>query len=133
MLHGSFGLAWITFAVTIALHAADEAAHDFLGVYNLNALAIRRRLHVPIPVFTLRSFTVVLGTAVCVLLVLSPLAFHGVHWVRVVAVPVAILAGILNGFVHLGGSVVYRRWMPGVLTSPLLLMSGGWLLWSAWA
>ena len=131
MLHWSFGLAWAAFAVTVAAHATDEGVHGFLGVYNPNALAIRRRLHVPIPVFSLRGFAMALGSAVCLLLVLTPLAFRGTHWIRVAAVPVAILAGIGNGCLHLGGSLLYRRWMPGVLTSPLLLASGAWLLWSA--
>jgi hypothetical protein len=130
VVHGTFGLAWIAFAAVIALHAADEAAHDFLGVYNPNARAIRRRLHIPIPVFSLRGFIVALSGAVVLLVALSPFAFAGAHWLRVLAIPVAILAGIGNGFLHLGSSAFYRRWMPGVLTSPLLLASGGWLLWS---
>ena len=132
MLHWNFGLAWIAFAVTIALHATDEATHDFLGVYNPNAQAIRRRFHVPIPVFTLRGFAIALSSAVCLLLILTPLAFHGTHWIQIAAIPVAILAGIGNGCLHLGGSLLYRRWMPGVLTAPLLLASGSWLLWSCW-
>lgn len=60
MLHSAvdwnFGLAWIAFAFAVALHVADEARHDFLATYNPNALAIRRRLHIPFPpVFTLRT------------------------------------------------------------------------------
>jgi hypothetical protein len=133
MIHWNFGLAWIAFALAVSLHVADEASHDFLAVYNPNARAIRRRLHVPVPVFTLRSFMLSLSTAVVLLLLLAPLAFRGTHWLRVAALPVAILAGLLNGCAHIGGSIFYRRWMPGVLTSPLLLMAGGWLLWVAWA
>jgi hypothetical protein len=130
MLHWSFGLAWIAFALAVALHVADEAAHDFLSVYNANALKIRRRFHIAIPVFTLRSFLVTLSIAVGLLFLLSPLAFHGAHWIRGLAVFVAILAGILNGCLHLGASALYRRWMPGVMTAPLLLAAGSWLLWS---
>ncbi len=52
-LHWNFGLAWIAFALAVALHVADEARHDFLATYNPNAIAIRRRLHIPFPpVFT---------------------------------------------------------------------------------
>jgi hypothetical protein len=131
MPHWTFGLAWVGFAVTIALHAADEAVTDFLGVYNPNARAIRQRFHLPVPVFSLRGFIVALSSAVALLLVLSPFAFHGAHWLRILAIPVAILAGIANGCVHLGGSALYRRWMPGVLTAPLLLVAGSWLLWSS--
>lgn len=131
MPHWTFGLAWVGFAIAIALHAADEAIHDFLSVYNPNARALRQRLHIPIPVFSLRGFIVALSSAVALLLVLSPFAFQGAHWLRVLAVPVVILAGIANGCLHLGGSVLYRLWMPGVLTAPLLLVVGSWLLWSS--
>ncbi|HEV2277991.1 MAG TPA: HXXEE domain-containing protein [Acidobacteriaceae bacterium] len=130
MVHWNFGLAWIAFALAVALHVADEASHDFLAVYNPNARAIRAKLHLPLPVFTLRSFLIALSSAVCLLFALAPLAFHGVQWIRIAAIPVAILVGIGNGFLHLGASVVYRRWMPGALTAPLLLAAGTWLLWS---
>lgn len=131
MIHWNFGLAWIAFALAVSLHVADEANHDFLAVYNPNARAIRRRLHLPVPIFTLRSFILLLSAAVALLLLLTPLAFRGTHWLRVAALPVAILAGLLNACAHIGGSILYRRWMPGVLTSPLLLIAGGWLLLSA--
>jgi hypothetical protein len=130
MPHWTFGLAWVAFAVAIALHAADEAATGFLSVYNPSARTLRRRFHLPVPEFSLRGFIVVLSSAVALMLVLSPFAFHGAHWLRILAIPVAILAGIANGCVHLGGSALYRRWMPGVLTAPLLLVAGSWLLWS---
>ncbi|HTV15739.1 MAG TPA: HXXEE domain-containing protein [Acidobacteriaceae bacterium] len=131
MPHWTFGLAWVGFAIAIALHVADEATHDFLGVYNPNARAIRQRFHVPIPVFTLRSFIIALSSAVVLLLVLAPFAFRGAHWLRLLAVPVAILVGIGNGCWHLGGSAILRRWMPGVMTAPLLLVAGSWLWWGA--
>jgi Protein of unknown function with HXXEE motif len=130
MLHVNFGLAWVAFALTIALHAVDEAAHDFLGVYNPNALAIRRRTGLPIPVVTLRGFIATLGAAVVLMLLLAPLAFHGVHWIRVAAIPVAILAGVANGAQHIGTSIFLRRQLPGVITSPLCIFAGTWLLWS---
>jgi hypothetical protein len=130
MVHVNFGLAWVAFALTIALHAADEAAHDFLSVYNPNALAIRRRTRVPIPVFNLFGFITTLGSAVVLLLLLSPLAFHGVHWIRVAAIPIGILAGPGNAALHIGSSIFYRRQMPGVITSPLCIFAGTWLLWS---
>jgi hypothetical protein len=130
-LHWNFGLAWIAFALAVALHVADETTHGFLDLYNRNALAIRRSLHLFFPpVFTLRSFLITLGAAVLLLFALTPLAFRGTHWVSVAALPVAILAGLLNGCWHIGGSIVCRRWLPGVLTSPVLLITGTWLLWS---
>ena len=48
MLHWQFGVAWIAFALAVALHVSDEANHDFLATYNPNARAIRRHLHLPL-------------------------------------------------------------------------------------
>lgn len=127
-----FGLAWIAFAAAVALHVTDEATHDFLGVYNPNALAIRRHLRLPSPpVFTLQSFLIALGLAVLLLFALTPLAFHEARWLLIAALPVAILVGIGNGCWHIAASILMRRWMPGVLSSPLLLLTGTWLLWAA--
>jgi len=132
-LDWNFGLAWIAFALAVALHVADEARHNFLATYNPNAMAIRRRLHIPFPpVFTLRSFLILLSCGVCLLLLLSPFALHGAHWIRVVALPLAILIGIGNACLHIGASIVYRRWMAGVFSSPVLLGAGTWLLWSCY-
>jgi hypothetical protein len=125
----NFGFAWVAFAVALALHVADEAAHDFLSLYNPNALAIRRRLHIPFPpVFTFRTWLGGLIAGILLLLFLSPAAFHGVHWIRIVALPLAILAGLANAAVHFIGSLAYRRPLAGLLSSPLLLVAGSWLL-----
>jgi hypothetical protein len=131
MIHWNFGLAWIAFAFAfaVALHVADEARHDFLATYNPSALAIRRRLHIPFPpVFTFRAWLSGLIAGVCLLLLLSPFALHGAHWIRIVALPLAILVGIGNACLHIGGSLLYRRWMAGILSSPALLIAGTWLL-----
>jgi hypothetical protein len=133
MIHWNFGLAWVAFALAVALHVADEAHHDFLAVYNPNARAVRRRLHVPVPVFTLRWFLISLSAGVCLLLALSPLAFHGTHWIRIAALPLGWLVGVGNGLLHMGASLHFRKRMPGVLSSPVLLAAGGWLLWSCWS
>jgi hypothetical protein len=61
---------------------------------------------------------------------LSLFAFHGAHWIRIVALPLGILVGIGNGCLHIGASLFYRRWMAGILSSPVLLVAGVWLLWS---
>lgn len=133
MLHWNFGLAWIAFALAVALHVADEASHDFLAIYNPNARAIRAKLHIPVPVFTFRAWLVGLIIGIALLLALSPLAFHGAHWLRVTALPLAVLVGVFNALLHLGGSLLYRRKLAGVLSSPVLLAAGTWLLWSSWA
>jgi hypothetical protein len=120
-----FGICWLFFGYTLALHVLDEAAHDFLAVYNPNALAIRRALPLlPIPIFTFQTWTASLLCALTLWLALTPLAFHGSKWMRRLAIPVAALAGIANALAHLGSSIYYGRFMPGVYSAPLILFSG---------
>ena len=126
------GWAWLLFVAALAIHVADEAVNDFLSVYNPNARVIRARFPlIPIPIFTLHSFIVTLGLAILVLLCLSPLAFRESPKLRRIAIPLSIVVGIGNGLMHLGSSIYFSRWMPGVFSSPLLLLSGIFLLSSA--
>jgi hypothetical protein len=120
-----FGICWLFFGYTLALHVLDEAAHDFLSVYNPNALAIRRALPLlPIPVFTFQTWTASLLCALTLLVALTPLAFQGSKWMKRLAIPVAALAGVGNALAHLGSSIYYGRFMPGVYSAPLILFSG---------
>jgi hypothetical protein len=51
--------------------------------------------------------------------------------VRGLAIPVSAIAGILNGTMHILSSIYLKRLMPGVYSSPLLLLAGTLLLRSA--
>ena len=127
-----FGTAWFVFALALACHVADEATHDFLSVYNPNALAIRARFpFLPIPTFTFREWIVGLSAAVVLLLCLTPPARRGVHWIRVVAIPLGLVIGIANGAAHITSSIYMRRLMPGVLSAPFLIGAGAWLIWQS--
>jgi hypothetical protein len=128
-----FGIYWLFFGYTLALHVLDEAGHDFLSVYNPNALAIRRAvpfLHVP--VLTLHDFLGIMALFLTVLLSLTSLALRGLKWVRAIAIPISLIAGILNGTMHIVSSIYMQRMMPGVYSAPLILLSGMLLLRSAW-
>lgn len=133
MIHWNFGLAWLAFACAVALHVADEARHDFLSIYNPNAQAIRQRFHLPLPVFTFRGWLTGLIAGIALLLLLSPLAFRGTHWMRIVALLLGAIVGLGNGLLHIGASLRYRRKLAGVLSSPVLLAAGAWLLLSCWS
>jgi hypothetical protein len=125
----SFGIAWVLFALAIALHVADEAKHDFLSTYNPTARAIRTRLPLlPIPIFTFRIWLTLLIAGIILLLCLSPLALHGNRWLRIASWPLAILVGVFNAAAHLAGSAYFRRWLPGTYSSPLLLAASIYLL-----
>lgn len=129
-----FGVWWLAFGYTLALHVLDEAAHNFLAVYNPHALAIRRALpFLPIPVFTFPSWIASLLCGLTIWLALAPLAFRGNKWHRWLAIPVSMLAGIANGLSHILSSIYLRRFMPGVFSAPLILLSGIMLLKSALA
>jgi len=125
-----FGIWWLAFGYTLALHVLDEAGHNFLSVYNPNALVLRR--FIPFfPVFTFRQWIGSLLCGLAIWLVLAPLAFRGLTWQRRLAIPVAILAGIGNALGHILSSIYLGRFMPGVYSAPLILLSGIMLLRSA--
>jgi hypothetical protein len=118
-----FGFAWVAMALTIALHVTDEAATDFLSVYNPAVRAIRARLpFLPLPTFTFGVWLTGLILAVLLLLALSPLAFHGRRWVIWASFPLSILM-FGNGLMHIAGSFYLGRLMPGVYSAPLLLIA----------
>lgn len=89
-------------------------------------------MHLPIPVFTYTTWLRGLIAGIALLLLLSPAAFAGAGWIRVVALLLAILVGMGNALLHLVSSAIARRPMAGVLSSPVLLAAGGWLAWSCW-
>jgi len=127
-----FGLSWLAFGAAMAIHVLDEATHDFLAFYNPNARAIRARFpFLPFPIFTLESFMASLAIAIAIFLCLSPFAFRGKRWARILAVPIAVLAGIANAMGHTFSSIYYHRWMPGVYSSPLLLVAAIFLIATA--
>lgn len=127
-----FGVYWLFFGYTLALHVLDEAGNNFLSVYNPNAAAIRRALpSLPVPVFTFQEWIGRLALALALWLAVAPLAFRGLKWMRWLAIPVAALAGIGNGLAHILSSIYMGRFMPGVYSALLIVLSGTLLLKSA--
>ena len=127
-----FGFAWLGFGLAVSIHVLDEATHDFLAFYNPNARAIRARFpFLPFPIFTLESFLASLAIAIAIFLCLSPFAFRGMRWARILAVPIALLAGVANAMGHTFSSIYYHRWMPGVYSSPLLMLAAIFLISTA--
>ena len=91
-------------------------------------MAIRESIPwLPIPVFTFRSWIIALVVAISILSALTPLVRRGHRWL----IPVAYAYGVvhvLNGVAHIVVSLVGGTWMPGVLSAPLVLGAGVWLL-----
>jgi hypothetical protein len=127
----AFGWAWIAATVALALHVADEAAHDFLAWYNPQALRIRRLLGgFPFPpTFAFWPWLIALSLAVIVLAALTPQAVAHTHWVGMLAIIMAA-EHIGNGLLHLVAGVFTRRAVPGIWSAPLLLITGLWLFFS---
>jgi hypothetical protein len=124
----SLGRAWLVLTFVLALHVADEAAHDFLATYNPIAHAIKTRWSwLPLPEFTFGIWLAGLALAIVGLALLAPMAFRGGGAMRCAAVVFAALM-VGNGTLHLGGSLYYNRVLPGTWTAPLLLVAGAWLL-----
>lgn len=127
-----FGWAWLAATTALALHVADEATHDFLDWYNPRALRFRRffgGLPFP-PTFTFWPWLIGLMAAVLVLTAMTPSAFAGEPWLQSVAYFLSIVH-IANGLLHIGASIAARRSLPGVLSAPLLLLTGIWLAYAA--
>jgi hypothetical protein len=128
----TLGWTWLAATVALGLHVADEAAHNFLGWYNPQVLRMRHYLgNIPFPpTFTFVPWLTGLVAGILLLLALTPLAFAGIHWMRPLAYVLATIH-IANGTGHIVGSLVVKRWLPGVLSAPLLLASGAWLAYVA--
>lgn len=122
-----FGPAWVALALALAVHVADEAANDFLAVYNPTVIALRDRIgFFPMPVFTFEVWITGLILGVLLLLALSPLAFRSSKSLGIFAYLLATLM-LFNGLGHIAGSIYLHDWMPGVYSSPLLLAASIWL------
>jgi hypothetical protein len=130
-LIANLGWAWLAATIALALHVADEASHDFLAWYNPRALRIRQLLGgFPFPpTFTFLPWLVGLIAGVILLAALTPWAYMGSPWLRPLAYFLAVIH-IANGLTHVVGSLLMRRAVPGLLSAPLLLITGGWL-WHA--
>jgi hypothetical protein len=131
MRNRNFGRAWLALAIALGLHAADEAAHDFLSWYNPMVTAIRQQIPwLPLPVFEFNQWIAGLAAAVLLLVCLSPLAYQGSRALRLIAIPFGALM-TANGLAHIAVSVANGRLMPGVLSAPVLLACSVWLLLAA--
>lgn len=126
------GWAWIALYAGLALHVADEAANDFLSLYNPAVRAIRDRApFLPLPTFDFRTWISGLLVLLAVLVALTPLAFRAARGLR----PFALVFGalmILNGLAHLGISALVGRAIAGTYSAPFLLAAAVWLVAVAW-
>lgn len=128
MRHRRLGWSWVGMTGALALHVVDEAANDFLALYNPLAEVARARLGVPFPpVFQLDVWLGGLAVGILILVGVSWLAFQGARIAVWLALPVGVLM-FANGAAHLAFSGVAGRAIAGVWTAPLLLITSAVLL-----
>lgn len=130
------GFAWIGLCAAIAVHVCDEALTGFLSVYNPTVLEMRHRWGwFPMARFEFREWLLGLATGIVVALLLTPLFFRGVRWVRPLAWVLSIIM-IANAAGHslfsiLGRtveSVHFARPAPGFYSSPFLVVAAAYLM-----
>lgn len=107
----------------LAIHVVDEALTDFLGVYNPAVVAIHERYpSIAPPTFTFETWIALLIFAVMALVVASYFVWKGRWAMRPISHAFAIVM-LLNGLLHIAWSVYVWKLMPGVYSSPLLLVA----------
>lgn len=132
-----FGLAWLLLCVAFALHAWDEAAHDFLGYYNATVLTLYGHFSwFPRMDLTFRQWLTGLLVALAVCFALTPFAFRNARWLRPVGYLFALvlfLSGVGHTLAQVRGqtvpSVHFEGIAPGFYTAPLLLLASTYLFW----
>jgi len=127
-----FGIAWMALVFALAIHVVDELVSGFLPFYNSLVTSMRATYEwFPMPTFSLPVWLNGLGIVLVALLLSSPLVFEGKRFMR----PVAFVFGalmLLNGIGHIIASLYYARAIPGVYSSPLLLVAALFLLLMAY-
>ena len=126
--HARLSAAWAALTVAFALHVWDEAANNFLDLYNPVANALRTRFGGGLfpPVFTFSAWLSGLVGALLLLAAAVPFVRRGGRWV-VPAAYVYATVHLLNACGHLAISAVQRRLAPGAWSSPVLLVTAVYL------
>ncbi len=115
--------AWICLCAALAIHVVDEALTDFLAIYNPAVLTIRERYpSMPLPTFTFETWLALLIFAVIALIAASYFVWRG-RWAMRPSSHVFAIGMLLNGLLHIAWSAYAWKLMPGVYSSPLLLVA----------
>jgi hypothetical protein len=122
-----WGFSWIALCLAFAAHVFDEAIHNFLSFYNPVAASMREAFSLlPLPVFNVKSWLTLLILIILVLLSLSIFAFQPAKWMKPLSY-IFLVIMFINGLLHIIGSIVMGMAIPGVISSPLLLLAAVYL------
>ena len=123
------GVAWLLLVSALGLHVAEEATTGFLPFYNTAVLSLRERLgFFPAPTFTFGLWLGGLVSGVVLLYLLTPMVIRGGSIIRWACLAFGALM-FLNGLGHLLASVYFRTPIPGVWSSPFLMITASYLVY----
>jgi hypothetical protein len=127
----TFGSAWIFLCCAFLIHVIDEALNDFLDLYNPTVAELTKAYpFLPLPIFTFDIWLTGLLLVITLLFILSYYAFQQRKWIIILSYFYATIM-LLNGLGHILGSFYLGDMMPGVFSSPLLLLTSVNLFWQA--
>ena len=121
-------ISWLFLIVSLILHVIDEALNNFLDFYNPLGLKIKEHISfIPLPTFTFRIWISGLSIGVVLLLLMTPFIYDRNRFFIPVAKIFSILM-ILNGLAHIIGSIYYDRILPGLFSSPILIIFSAYFI-----
>lgn len=121
-------ISWLFLIVSLTLHVIDEALNNFLDFYNPLVLKIKEHISfIPLPTFTFRIWISGLSIGVVLLLLMTPFIYDRNRFFIPVAKIFSILM-ILNGLAHIIGSIYYDRILPGLFSSPILIIFSAYFI-----
>ena len=123
-----WGRGWVLLCLAFGLHVLDEAVNDFLALYNPTVEQINEAISfLSFPTFSFEGWITGLAVAIIILLLLSNFAYRGKSWMKPLSYLFAAVM-LLNGILHIIGSLGTGRVIPGTWSSPVLLLSAGYLI-----
>lgn len=122
-------LAWLLLMLALVLHVIDEAATGFLPFYNELVISLREKFgFFPMPTFEYSDWLGGLIAGLTVGLLLTALIPRAGQVPRIL---IGIFSGLMigNALLHLYGSVLISRFLPGFWSSVVLLPAAAYMLW----
>jgi len=115
--------AWVVMITMVWIHVCEEALTGFLPFYNRVVETLQGQVgFFPMPTFSFGPWLGGLLLAVALCYALTPLVARGGRTIRAVTTVLGVLM-VGNALGHLVGSAYLGRVLPGMWTSPLLLIA----------
>ena len=122
-------VSWLLMVISIALHVLDEALTGFLPFFNERTVIISEWLgFLRIPSVDFVTWLTALIIGIVILFSLTFVVKRGGRAIRIFATALGILM-IVNALLHIVGSIYQGYLLPGFFSSPVLLVTAGYVLW----